>query len=454
MNYSHIRALIAPYAKGRLYVGFSGGADSLAMLLAVHRVNIELGAELCAIHFEHGLRGKESLEDANFCRAFCETHNIPFRLIPLDVPQQRARHESVESAARRCRLDAWKTLTAGQADTAILLGHQADDRRENFFLRLARGSNASGLTGLRERAELDGMVILRPLLQVRRTEIEAFLAEQNIVRWCEDRTNQEDHYRRNFIRHRLLPVFLSAMPFADAGLTHALDALECDARYLEELADREFMAFRDDTETRREQWLALPPALLPRVLRRFLRQHLQYDWIPGQAFLARFQELLSAPAQPERRLLPITTRQRFLLRDEVLRFVSDENIPASAIWPWRSRAELTYGSCRFQATILSVMPTSPRREAAYFDAAQLPDTLLVHQPLPGERMIPFGKTSQEKLKKLRCDRGIPADEAPPVLYAPDGTVIWYPHVRHAAFAPVTKQTKEIVELEIKPLFGA
>ncbi len=442
MNYRDIAEMIAPFAK--LYAGFSGGADSTAMLLAVQEANRTVGAELCAVHFEHGLRGAESLADAEFCRKFCEEHGINFQLIHLDVPSNQRPDESVESAARRCRLEKWKSLAGNQPLTAVVLGHHGDDRQENFFLRLARGSNASGLTGLREKNCIDGVNIIRPLLKMKRKEIEAFLREKNITEWCEDCTNQEEIYQRNFIRRRLLPMWIEKMPFAAKGLDHALNALEQDAIYLEELAEKEFALLRGRRETERIEWLNIPAALRVRVLRSYISEALGMDYIPNQALVKRFEELLTISASSESRTLEVTNECRFVLRgDTLLRTM----VSMPKEWHWQKEPETAYGEWIFSAEIVTEMPEERGLERAYFAMSELPETLILDTAKPGERMIPFGKSRAEKLKKLRTDRGFSAGEAPPVLRTPDGSAIWYPMIRQSAFAPV-KPGGEFVFLKI------
>ena len=132
-----------------VYCSFSGGADSLALLLFLKEWSRRISFSLEAVHFEHGFRGADSLADARFCHAICEREKIPFQLFRINVPKHRLKGEGDEEAARRMRLDYWHKIVRNPGNSLIAVGHHADDRIENVLLRLFRGSNASGLSSMR-----------------------------------------------------------------------------------------------------------------------------------------------------------------------------------------------------------------------------------------------------------------------------------------------------------------
>jgi tRNA(Ile)-lysidine synthase len=221
---------------GEYYVGFSGGIDSTALLLML----VAAGIPVTAVHFEHGLRGDESKADCAWCEEFCRARSIRFLSRSLEVLGNRREGEGIEEAARRLRLEAWQSLVAN--GTVVFLGHHADDVLEDLFLRLARGSNSSGLTGLREYRELNGLMIHRPLLDLRKDDLEKWLLEQGVADWRIDRTNAESEYRRNAVRNELLPLARRIFE-GDGGFRRSLEVLRADADYLERLALVELCRF-------------------------------------------------------------------------------------------------------------------------------------------------------------------------------------------------------------------
>jgi tRNA(Ile)-lysidine synthase len=210
MDIELCRELFSSGRYRKLFCGFSGGADSTAALLVADMFRKEYGFELIAVHFDHHLRA-ESAREAQEAEAFAGTRNIPFVKIDLDLEDTSG---GIENAARSARLAEWKKLTAGVPDSAVILGHHADDKIENLLIRLFRGSNASGLSGLRGINTVDGVVFLRPLLNFRRSEIEDFLKKNNVKSWTTDSSNNESVYFRNFLRNELIPQVTSRLPFA------------------------------------------------------------------------------------------------------------------------------------------------------------------------------------------------------------------------------------------------
>lgn len=209
-----------------LLAAVSGGADSLALLLLLRSLQSALKISVEAAHFDHGIRGSVSREDARFVEAFCLQRDVPCHVGHGDVPALAAQRRcSLEEAARQARyafLDA-AALAAG-ADR-IALAHQREDQAETILLHLTYGCGLQGLTGMRF---IQGNRI-RPLLDVSRAELEAYLAEQGVV-WREDATNQDTAYTRNYIRHEIMPKLRRLNPRADEAIarTGKLAALAQD----------------------------------------------------------------------------------------------------------------------------------------------------------------------------------------------------------------------------------
>ena len=262
-------------------VGFSGGADSTALLLALHQA----GWPVSAVHFNHQLRGEAALADARFCREFCRVRGIPFRCFRLDVKNNRQKGESVESAARRLRLEKWCQLTA-KKHQLVFLAHHADDAAEELFLRILRGASTTGLVGLRELRQLnDGTRLARPLLRCRKSELEEYLRAEGVEKWCVDATNFVSDCNRNRIRNQLLPAWKKLFG-GDSGIQATLEALRMDAAYLEEEA-----AAALPPRPTIDDWRRIPAALFARVL----RQRFQLALPPSRETILRLQKELAEP---------------------------------------------------------------------------------------------------------------------------------------------------------------
>ncbi len=188
-------------SEDKVIVGVSGGADSICLVLVLLELQKSIGFEMVAVHVNHGLRGKEADNDQSFVEQFCEQHGIPcesyFENVELIA---KKRKQSTEEAGREVRREFFAKALQEHRGTKIALAHHQDDSAETFFIHLSRGTGLRGLGGI---SPIKGNVI-RPLLCVRRKEVEAYL-EACGVSYCVDQTNQSDQYTRNRIRNHVLP---------------------------------------------------------------------------------------------------------------------------------------------------------------------------------------------------------------------------------------------------------
>ena len=428
--------LFSPFRHGTLFVGFSGGADSTAALLFAldfRARNPECRIE--AIHFDHHLRGKESDREALEARRFAAARQVSFRKIDLEVADSGG---GIEAAAREARLAEWVKLAGNRSDAAVVLGHHADDRVETLLMRLLRGSNTSALTAMREQTTLHGVTFLRPLLKLDRTGIEEFLRSQGVASWQNDSSNSCADFDRNFWRNELLPAIYSRFQWSRQGIRRALDALEEDAKFIEDAAKK---YYEDGDPASLDFWRDAAPALRHRLLRRFIADAAGREIVPNAAALTRLERMLASPDDGEARELPVAGELTLFLQDGKIGVSVPP--PADIRWDWRNTAELTWGSWSFERRFESD-PRASGTEKACFDAALLPEILHVGAPRPGERMIPFGRTAPELLHKLRTDRRVRSRTSPPVFRDESGTVWWAPLVRRSAFAPLGGRTTEAV----------
>ena len=182
--------------------GVSGGADSVCLFFMLLELRKRIPFEIHVVHINHKIR-QEAGEDAEYVRRLSNSYGIPFTLVEEDVEEIAIKeHISTEEAGRNVRYNAFNDTIkkyAGDRNSKIAIAHNKNDCCETFLFNLFRGTGLTGLTGI--RAVRDN--IIRPLLCLERSEIEDFLRTNNIS-YCIDRTNLEDNYTRNRIRHHIL----------------------------------------------------------------------------------------------------------------------------------------------------------------------------------------------------------------------------------------------------------
>jgi len=240
----------------------SGGADSVALLLLLHAANAlprnALGVGLSAVHVHHGLRGDEADADLAFVQELCRRLEVPLQVQHAGVAERVTKSreagaaETIEEAARELRYECFARLIAqGHADS-VLTAHTLDDQAETVLMKLLRGAWTEGMSGIHPVVQVQGTGnreqgtgngepgagcgrIVRPLLGVRRVELEDYLCGRGQV-WRTDSSNADEAFTRNRIRHHLLPILREYNPSIDLALANLAElARDDEARWQAEL---------------------------------------------------------------------------------------------------------------------------------------------------------------------------------------------------------------------------
>ena len=184
-------------------MGVSGGPDSVAMLYILTGLSKEWRLALHVAHLDHMLR-KDSYKDREFVEGLARKFGLEFSSGEINV-RALAKKGSLEEAAREARLGFLFGVARDIKAGKIALGHTLDDQAETVLMRIIRGTGLYGLSGILPKREIAGFQIIRPLLALRRSEIEAYLRQKKIKPLF-DPSNSDDIYFRNKIRRRLLPL--------------------------------------------------------------------------------------------------------------------------------------------------------------------------------------------------------------------------------------------------------
>ncbi len=417
MDYS----IFSRFRNFKVFAGCSGGADSTALLLLASQGAREYGFELTAVHFNHHLRGNESDQEAAGAEKLAADLGVKFLKFDLDI----APGGNLEARARAARMEKFTELAGNDPHSVVLLGHHADDRVENLFLRLFRGSNVSALTAIRMDSVIGGVRIFRPLVNFTKSEIESFLRENGIVRWANDSSNFSDVYGRNFLRNRVLPVISEKFPHAPEALRISLENLESDADFIESAAQK---IFEGTDHFQRSFWQKLHPALLVRCLRMFLDGEFGEDLPVSRDSVNRFKEMLASGTTGK---LEFDGRRVLILNEN--RVMPLKNIPEKVCWPWREKTQISWGSWCFTAQVLPDMPPEISLDTACFELENFPEKLIISAPEAGEKMRIFGRNCEVKVKELRIKRKIPAYPPYPAVRSANGTILWLPGIRHSGY---------------------
>jgi tRNA(Ile)-lysidine synthase len=417
-------------------VAVSGGADSMALLICMHHLAPRMDTALTVAHLNHCLRGAEATGDEEFVRGASARLGWPFVSARVDVRARAAADgRNLEEAAREARYDFLRETAARVNAGKIATGHTLNDQAETVLLRLLRGSGPGGLGGIHA---VSGGGLIRPLIECGRAQVLEYLSRGQ-TEYREDATNQDLHYRRNRVRHELMPYLekhfnprLIETLAREASFGSAIhDFLETQAGRLWE---RLRIPLEDGIAMPAQELFQLHPALCHQIVRRALRELLGSLRGIGSVHIEDIVQLCRLGQSGKRIELPRAISAMNNLGKLELRKRKHE-------WHAEYRYELPLpGRCRIPEAELEITATvlenpysnaEPRDEGAYalLDLNTLPSTLTVRSRLPGDR---YGGSGHRKVKKMLLAARIPLVVRLTVpMVAAGEAVIWIPGFKPA-----------------------
>lgn len=435
----------------KVLVAVSGGADSVALLDILNRLREELHIRLHVAHLNHSLRGADSDEDARFVEALCSDLGIPFTGGTEDVRAfVREQGLSSEEGARIVRYRFLENVAEQVGAARIATGHTADDQAETVLFRLLRGSGVKGVGGMHPVREER---FIRPLLAVRRWEIEQYLTGRRRVFRC-DRSNEDPAFTRNRIRWELLPFLRERF---NPNIVRTLVRAAAILRDEDDFAERETARALEQIAKKREKrkivldlpaFLEYHRALRRRLIRRICGELAQS---PGFEETERMMRLASGQGG----MLRAASGIRVQRVQNALLFKLGETPAFRYTVPMEDGLALPELEARL---ITSVFPRVSSEEAswrsdgacAFFDRDTLTGALTVRNREPGDRIQPFGMKGHKKVKDLLMDRKIPRilrDEAPVLCDAEK--IIWVIGMATSEVCRVRSRTERVLKVAFK-----
>ncbi len=404
-------------------VALSGGADSVALLLLLD----EMGYKVHALHCNFHLRGEESDRDERFCEDLCFKKNIPFHRIHFDTLMYAETHKmSVEMAARELRYRYFEQLRKDIGAEGICVAHHQDDTVETVLLNLVRGTGLRGLTGIQPR----NGAILRPLLCVTRTEIEAYLATKQ-QDYVTDSTNLETDFVRNKIRLQVVPLLRQLNPAVSENIVRTAEHLTEAQKVLDAVVD----TYKGSNQ--------LDLCALQQV---GSAEYIVFEWLKQYGFNgSQVQQVISAetgsifssPTGYE----VLKDRGRLLVEPTIMAFT-----------PIRIPEEGTYvlpDDRRLNVRRSNPFVSKDSHEAT-LDARQVRFPLTVRRVEEGDWMIPYGMTGRKLLSDLMTDLKMSLFDRRRQLVVVDaqGAVVWAIGLRTDHRCRVTDATQEVIAIKI------
>ncbi len=428
----------------KILVAVSGGADSMALLHALHLVAPSHRWRLAVAHFNHRLRGRASNADEALVRRTAAALGLPFFAGAADVKTIAARSKiSLEMAARKLRHEFLARTAAQHHFPVIALAHHGDDQVELFFLRLLRGTGGEGIAGMKLRSPSPAdpaVTLVRPLLDFNKTELLGFVREHKIA-FRNDATNASHDFLRNRIRHELLPLLRkNYQPGLDKTVLRLMEIVGAEADFVSAAAEK-FSAGRA------RGFASQPPAIQRKVLQ---RQLAAIGFLPD---FERIEQLRLAPGKKVSACAGLT-----VARDAAGKVHCHEtSAPAfnSAgltldLSGRQGRAEFAGRKLRWRLEPAQPFRRPPAGPAAHraplqelFDADQVGGRIILRHWQPGDRFQPIGLKSPAKLQDLFVNAKIPAARRRQLVLAATaaGTIFWVEGLRISDPFKLTPRTR-------------
>ena len=412
---------VAESGAKKIIAGVSGGADSVAMLLAL----IKCGVTVRAVHCNFHLRGEESERDRRFVEQLCERFAVPLDIVDFDVERyMRDKRISVEMACRELRYAEFRRIMAETGCDRIAVAHNSDDNAETLILNLMRGAGVSGLRGMLP----DTGEIIRPLLGVDRTAILSYLASQG-EDYVTDSTNLSSDYARNFVRNEVLPLLETRWPATRRSLSRTLGIMRQEEQMLR-WAENQFVT----PDSKSLLYSAVEACPDP-------------GWI-----VARFATRFGASR---------------MQADEMLRSIRSRNFEPGRRWKVPGGNLITG-----RDSICFVSDSKPVVEAACSEADVTPELMqeIVRAPLKvlwtdlspeeiefrtaseGDRIRPLGMSGSTLLSKIMKDARLSAADKRRVAVAvrkDNGEIIWAQGIKRSRYDLVTQECCKAYKYDVK-----
>ncbi|MBC5664949.1 tRNA lysidine(34) synthetase TilS [Dorea sp. OM07-5] len=420
--------------------GISGGADSVCLLFMLLKLQKELGFALMAVHVNHGIRGAEAERDEAYVKRLCRQWNVRLKVYRENVPAYAKEHGMTEEeAGRDIRRTCFCKVLKEWGGTKIALAHHENDNVETLLWNLCRGTGIRGLGGIAPVND----VWIRPLLCVKRREIESYLKKRGIS-YCTDTTNADRRYMRNRIRMDVIPYLEDCVN--TESVSHMGKTME-RMYELEQYILEEVGKYKESCTgwkngrriIRQTEYTKIPKALRDNVLHEILCETAGRRKDIEEVHIQMLRDLFTK--QVGKRIdLPygVTAIRTY----EGVRF--EKNIP-----------EASYAGDENELFSIRVFDREPgnvtfpeKIYTKWFDYDIIKNTVKIRHRIAGDSIVINRYGGRKKLKQYFTDQKVPQEDRDKIWIAADGDeVLWIVGYRQSQKYQITEKTTKILEIQ-------
>lgn len=413
-------------------VGVSGGADSCALLFALHKLKDEYALSITAAHVNHGIRGDEARRDEQFVKDFCQKLGVELRVAHFDVPQKAKEMKlGLEECGRILRYEFFQSV---DPTALIATAHNLNDCCETLLLNITRGASVRGLASI---PAVRGSVI-RPLINCTRAEIEAFCLA-NGIDYVTDSTNADDAYTRNHIRLNVIPKLKEINPSFEQAVSRLAEDVRLDNDYFNSVVADVIKKSRCGNGYDCTTILQNHPAVVKRTVAQIIRT--ETGLLPENKHIAAVCDILSGGTTQ------IIGARKVTVKNGTLSFNRAELTPAWECGFFRDGVQLPFGKAEIKFVHNSSSAPIQFVHKNVLDFDKLSGSLVFRSRREGDEIKLAGRNCTKKLKKMFIEEKI-TDKNSVCVLADDSGVAWVEGFGCAHRCRITEQTENVLTINI------
>ncbi|MDP8203875.1 MAG: tRNA lysidine(34) synthetase TilS [Candidatus Tenebribacter mawsonii] len=438
----------------KILLGFSGGADSTALLLALWHLKSKYGYSLLAAHVNYNLRGNDSQLDEEFVRKFCFDRNISLVVKNIKINSS----SNVENHAREVRFKYFNNLRRLYKSQKIVLGHNREDQAETLLFRMFRGSGYTGIKGISPITE----DVVHPLLSFSRSDIISYLESENI-QWREDLSNKDNTYSRNKIRNQMIPWIQEHLnPNVVTKLYETAEIFSETDAILEALATRRFLKAQI-RHSKDECRLSTKIILKTKSVLRYYVYKEAYTRVNGNSkdfYHNNFIEIENLITSDGSKQIYLPNNVYVFKEYDELIFTNIDLSKSVNVLNEKEvtslRNRFTFEDYRIIMKKLKKMPNKRNlfedKNVAYLDFDKTSFPITIRHRKPGDRFHPLGMQHNKKLKDFLIDEKVSKFDRDKVLiFCDNEKIIWLAGHRIDDRVITSKQTQNILQISIEKM---
>lgn len=413
--------------KDKVLIGFSGGPDSVALANILISISQTFDIEIALCHINHSLRGKESDEDEKFCMKFSKEKNITFYSLKADVlAYSKENSIGLEEAGREIRYDYFQKIAKENSFNKIALAHNLDDNVETFLFRLMRGTGLHGLKGIPIKRDN----IIRPLMFLKKSEILAYLEENN-EKFRIDSSNNDNIYTRNKIRLDLIPYIEKEFnPRFKESINNLIEEISSYNNHVSEFSDIDSFSNMSLLDKRnilynllKEKNISISRSKIDDIINLLHRDGYK-EFSLGDGYLLK------------------KSYNSIKIVKEDIKNNKNEKIALDI------PCKISYNGYTIEINFVSKL--EKKLNHFYFDYNNLETPIFVRTRQEGDKFLPIGMTSYKKVKKFFIDEKIEKEKRDiiPIITAGE-EILLIGNLRQSSLGILAAQTNKILLVKVE-----